>query len=183
MPVNNYFLLWQNAIATQCSSKFLLYASQPKNAHPGSYCLDISSGNAYDISNNITRPYSSINTLTVPSKLLPILYYTSNISKCSCSSLITSIILKLFQNCHFSFVNILRQLLNNVFSCMHKSSCLNSMKCSYKNPQGRVGKGRFTCDLFFLKANCIDLYWLFTFTRTFSLCSFATKSITVFCQS
>lgn len=104
-------------------------------------------------------------------------------SKYSFSSLITSTILKLFQNCHrFLFFKYTKTVVKQFFSHMHKSSCLNSMKSSCKNPQGGVEKGNFTCDLFFSQGK---LHWsllAFYYTTAFSLRSFATNSCTMFCQ-
>lgn len=62
------------------------------------------------------------------------------------------------------------------------SSCLNSMKHSYKNAQGKVEKGRFSMRFIFPKGK---LHWSLLAvycTREFPLCKFATKSIIVFFQ-
>lgn len=65
---------------------------------------------------------------------------------------------------------------------MHKSSCLNSMKYSWKSSRESRKKGRFYMWFIFPKGK---LHWsllAFYCTRTFFLCNFATKSITIFCQ-
>ena len=64
-------------------------------------------------------------------ELLPIHYYKSNMSKCSFSSLISPTILKVFQDCYqFLFCKYTKTVVKQVFFHLHKSSWLNSMKCS-----------------------------------------------------
>ena len=104
-------------------------------------------------------------------------------SKYTFSSLIISPILKLFQNCHqFLFFKYTKTMVKQFFSHLFKSSCLNSMKSSCKNLNGEWKKEVLLVIYFFPKANCIDLYWLFTILQHFFFAVLLLKAVQCFAR-
>lgn len=94
--VNNYLLLW--LMPSPSSTQLLLGTSlPPKMAHLGLYSLHIFSSSACYDSNNVIRPYSSINKerLSLQDSPKDLLYKQHKLMFCL---ILPSMILKLFQN-------------------------------------------------------------------------------------